>query len=84
MVFAFETTRAAIVGERALLDAGLDARVMPRPASLGEGCGICLRVPDGDGEAASAALRAAGAPVQGVFRKLRVNGATIYENADTQ
>jgi hypothetical protein len=51
-MFAFDTTRDAIEGEKLLLAAGLAAGVMPLPGGLGAGCGICLRVGPGDLEQA--------------------------------
>lgn len=71
IVFTFLTTYNAICGERALLDAGLAARVMPRPSALGQGCGICLRVDEADGKRAEAALASAGVAVEGVYMKFR-------------
>jgi hypothetical protein len=54
-MFTFSSTRDAIEGERKLLAAGLGAGVMPLPAALGAGCGICLRIRPEDLEGALAA-----------------------------
>lgn len=70
-VFTFLTTHNAICGEKALLDAGLAARVMPRPSALGQGCGICLRVDESERKKAEAALASAGVAVEGVYMKTR-------------
>jgi hypothetical protein len=48
IILSFRNTRDAIMGERKLLDAGLDVRVMPMPGQLGPACGICLRVNPAD------------------------------------
>lgn len=77
-VFTFSTTHNAINGEKALLSAGVGARVMPRPSALGQGCGICLRVDDADRERAVAALDAAGVVVEALFAKIRHPDRTEY------
>jgi hypothetical protein len=55
-IVTFAATRDAIDGEKKLLAAGLPAGVMPLPAELGAGCGICLRVSPAELEKARAAL----------------------------
>ena len=69
MILTFPSTRNAIAGEKALLQAGLDARVMPMPEALSHQCGICLRLPPHELEAGRMALEGAGIPVQDVYRK---------------
>lgn len=54
------------MGERSLLDSGLEVRVMPMPAALGPACGIALRIRTADAEQALALL---GETVSGVFRR---------------
>ncbi|MDR2479204.1 MAG: DUF3343 domain-containing protein [Treponema sp.] len=44
LIICFHTSHDAIVGERLLLDSGLDVRVMPMPPELGPACGIALRL----------------------------------------
>jgi hypothetical protein len=77
LVFSFHTTTEAIVGERRLLDAGLPVMVMPAPPRIGPGCGICLRVRDGDLEQARALL---GAGYRGIFRRAGPGGGFIPWN----
>ena len=69
VLFTFPNTRAAIAGERALLRAELPVQVMPMPETLGDQCGIVLRLPAEQFEAAEAVLRAAEVPVHTVYRK---------------
>lgn len=78
IVFTFPDTHNAIAGERALLEAGLAVRVMPRPSVLGEGCGICLRVDEADGTGAAAVLAGAGVRTDAIFLKRRDGGKTLY------
>lgn len=44
-LFAFPSTSCAILAEKILLEQNLLVTVMPLPASIKAGCGICLRVP---------------------------------------
>jgi hypothetical protein len=43
-ILCFESVSQAILAEEALTKARLSVRVMPLPASLRPGCGICLRL----------------------------------------
>ena len=42
IILVFRSSGAVIAGERKLLDAGVDVRVMAAPK--GSGCGICLSI----------------------------------------
>jgi hypothetical protein len=64
LIITFHNTHEAIMGERSLLDANIDARVMPSPAALGPACGIALRVSSGDMEKAGALL---GETINGIY-----------------
>jgi hypothetical protein len=44
LVLTFQNASDAVAGERKLLDAGVDVRMMPAPKAIGPGCGICLVV----------------------------------------
>lgn len=80
IVFTFPDTHSAMAGERALTEAGVPVRVMSKPSSLGEGCGICLRVDPVERNRAEAVFRGK-VRTAGVFLKTRENGATCYEPA---
>ena len=67
ILFTFPSTRAAIAGERALLAAGLAAKVMPMPETLSAQCGIVLRLPPDELEAGKHALEAANIPIQHIY-----------------
>lgn len=43
-ILSFESTYDAMTAEQALLQASLPVRVMPLPAAIRAGCGICLRI----------------------------------------
>jgi hypothetical protein len=64
LIFTFHDTHEAIMGERKLLDSGLEVRVMPVPRALGKACGIALRAPEAEAEKA---LRVLGENYLGVF-----------------
>ncbi len=78
IVFTFADAHNAVNGEKALAGAGLAVRVMPRPAVLGEGCGICLRVGLGDRYAAAEILQKMGVTAEACYRREKINGETIY------
>lgn len=79
IVFTFHNTYGAINGERLLLENGLAVRVMPLPACLGAGCGLCLRLPQADLDRALAILAGAAIEPQEVYLKKRLDGRTKYQ-----
>ncbi|MDR0882538.1 MAG: DUF3343 domain-containing protein [Candidatus Adiutrix sp.] len=48
IILTFQNTHQALAAEEALLAGGLEVRIMPLPATMGEGCGFCLRLGEGD------------------------------------
>ncbi len=77
-VLTFARTRCAIAGEETLLAAGVKVRVMSRPAALGDGCGISLRVAAEERERAVRILREAKVEVEEVYLKRLEGGDTKY------
>lgn len=77
-VITFRATRDAINGERAVLEAGLAAKVMALPSALGAGCGLCLRLKAGELELGSQALASAGIEPEGLYYKYKEEGRTVY------
>lgn len=59
-VLAFASTHDAMTAEQAVAEAGIPGRSIPRPAGMGAGCGIALRLDPGHLESAIAVLARAG------------------------
>ncbi|MDR1319147.1 MAG: DUF3343 domain-containing protein [Treponema sp.] len=66
IIVVLRNTHEAIMGERKLLDSGLDVRVMPMPRQLGPGCGMALRIDPGDFEKTRELL---GETIRGLYRR---------------
>lgn len=81
MVFTFSGTNSAIQAENVLLAAGLPVKVMPLPACISAGCGICLRLSLQNGERARAVLRKNGISQQQIYTRSvnNENGRSTYE-----
>jgi len=77
-VITFISTNYAIKGEKVLLEAGIRAAVMPLPPAIRAGCGICLRVKDGEREPAMRILTENGVTGTEVYQKT----ATGYEKVE--
>jgi len=65
VVFGFDSTHRALEAERLLLAAGVDVVPVPTPPAIGVGCGIAMRIPPEEEDAARATLAAAGIETQG-------------------
>lgn len=78
VVFTFHNTHDAINGERLLLAGGVTVKVMALPASLGAGCGLCLRVPSDDLDASRRVLEELAISPQAIYAKGIENGKTLY------
>lgn len=78
IVFTFRATHNAILGEKTLMEGGVDVKVMPLPMTLGAGCGICLRVAEEEFPRARELLAAAGIAPQGVYEKRLSAGRAAY------
>lgn len=60
VAYGFRTTHEALQAESILKGAGLSVVPIPTPSVLGELCGIAMRVPPEQAEAAEKALLAGG------------------------
>jgi Putative Se/S carrier protein-like len=65
VVFLFASTHDAMTAETAVASAGIPGRSIPRPATLGAGCGIALRVAPADADRVASVLSEAGLPPAG-------------------
>ncbi len=78
-VFTFDSTHNALEGERILQAQGFAVKMMALPASLGHGCGLCLRVPFEDWPKAQEKLTTESVEFKGIYRQSRVGRQTNYE-----
>ena len=69
VIFTFKNTHDAIASEKVLIQSGIQVRVMPLPAQIGAGCGICLRVWPEVRNQAAGVLADAGILSQGIWLK---------------
>jgi len=65
-LFGFLSTHDALAAEALLKDMGVDVVPVPAPKSLGQLCGIALRVRPEESERASDLLEAAGIEISAV------------------
>ncbi len=78
VVFSFANTHGAIQAEQCLLNAALPVRVMPLPAAIRAGCGICLRLPLAKQTVALALLQASHISPQSIHIRNVNDGASTY------
>ena len=77
-VITFNNTNHAIKAEHCLLDHSLHAGVLPLPAQIKAGCGICLRIRPDELNVALKVLADSGINDIGVFSRETVNNAFVY------
>ncbi len=82
ILFTFSGTSHAIGGERALLEAGIQAKVMPLPPLIKAGCGICLRVSQEDVAPAKTALSVKGIAYEGLYLRQVIDGKSHYQSLE--
>lgn len=69
IVLTFENTNHSVKAEQALLAGGIAVAVMPLPAAIRAGCGLCLRVALPALEQAEALLAGDAIPIQGRYSR---------------
>ena len=69
-VVAFHTTTDAMAVESYCVQHGVPGRIIPLPAVISAGCGLCWSAPDEAGSQAVAAAQAAGVSPAGVYQML--------------
>lgn len=78
-MLAFPNTYNAIMGETALLEAGVDVRVVPVPSSVSAGCGICLQVGAADLGRCRALLTESRVELESCFSIVQEQGKREYQ-----
>lgn len=81
IVITFHDTHDAMAGESALSAESVPVRIMSRPAALGDGCGVCLRVDPDNRHAAAAILRNRGISCEAFYIKETRDGKSSYRQA---
>ena len=79
IVLTFSNTNYSIKGEQALLAADIPVKVMPLPAEIRAGCGLCLRIDEIDFPKVKLTLKEANVPVEGEYLRKTVENKTVYE-----
>ncbi|SHN73333.1 Protein of unknown function [Desulfitobacterium chlororespirans DSM 11544] len=79
-IITFKNTNWAIKSEQYLLAEKLQVKVMPLPAQISAGCGICLRIPAAEMETALDILTAR--QVEGVGLYTRVEADRGYRYSE--
>ncbi|EOH98832.1 hypothetical protein UAY_02101 [Enterococcus moraviensis ATCC BAA-383] len=67
-LFTFQNTHYAVQSEKLLLAKEIPVSVMALPTSIGDFCGICLRVTKEEFESGRKSLVEAQIPIEGIFR----------------
>lgn len=66
-LLTFQNTHYAVHSEKVLLNKKISVSVMALPTSLGDFCGICLRITRDDLDIGRAFLAEAKIPIKGIF-----------------
>ena len=77
-LLTFQNTHYAIHSEQTLIKQNIPVFVMPLPTSLGDFCGICLRVEQKDFTQARNRLLEADLPIEEIFIIETTNGGRNY------
>ncbi len=78
LILTFSSTNYAIKAEQALLSGELTVMVMPLPASIAAGCGLCLRIPSPQLPQAKQLLAANQVPIAAVYTRQMVQNTSLY------
>jgi hypothetical protein len=78
IIVCFKNVSEAILAEEALTKARFSVRVMPRPASFGPGCGICLRLLPEESSRALYALAEQGIAAAEISERKEPDRAAAY------
>lgn len=67
-LLTFQNTHYAVHSEKVLINKNIPVSVMALPTSLGNFCGICLRIAIEDFESGREHLNEAKIPIEGIFK----------------
>ncbi len=76
-VVTFPSTNQAILGENLLLNQEFTVQVMPLPATIKAGCGLCLRLQPDQFQDAHQVLLDGGVMIEGIYRRDRAKGIVL-------
>ncbi|HEV7179636.1 MAG TPA: DUF3343 domain-containing protein [Candidatus Baltobacteraceae bacterium] len=68
LILFFGSNADTMIATKALKDAGVPAKMIPKPASLNSGSNLCLSIDDGAETKAKTALSGAGVALGGVAK----------------
>ena len=77
-ILAFDRTHDAVLAEQVLLETGIKVRVMPLPAAIRAGCGICLRITPTAYRDALRVLNACSVTLPKSYRRIIEQGKSRY------
>ncbi|MGX7263070.1 DUF3343 domain-containing protein [Enterococcus crotali] len=77
-LLTFQNTHYAIHSEKILIQKKIPVSVMALPGSLGDFCGICLRVAKSDLVDGRKYLSEASIPIEGIFKIERAHNERTY------
>jgi len=77
-IITFKNTNFAIKAEKCLLEQGLHVGVLPLPSQISAGCGICLRMPQGEIKSAIKVLTDKNISEIGLYSRMPENGRHLY------
>ncbi|MBO0439562.1 DUF3343 domain-containing protein [Candidatus Enterococcus ikei] len=77
-LLTFQNTHYAIHGEKTLMNTNISVSVMALPTSLGDFCGICLRLAAQDLAVGCECLKAENVPIEAIFKIESRNNERTY------
>ncbi|GLB28388.1 hypothetical protein LAD12857_03110 [Lacrimispora amygdalina] len=69
ILLTFQNTHHSIMAETLLLGEKIPVKVMPMPEAITAGCGLCLRLPEGDCPKALEILEQGSIIPRGIYKK---------------
>lgn len=82
IIFAFDSTHAAILSEKVLKENNLNGRLIPLPPEVSAGCGLSLRIDEKDRDIVSEKLSENNVGIDGVFELIKEGTKRSIKKAD--